>query len=191
MKTFQLTQGDLYISDDCLKELFKVDKESGYQHYKSAEDVLRDRLDLILEERPKFQEYLDLYKKQSGLDKFALLEAHGDSGAKWLYFDKRKRHSIQKWVNSIDGKYAAILFHVCNPQSEVISSKKSILVVPDNTVGDWTNASDSRCAIGENANYDIFHPTIGKISSYTVDYELSKLEKLLAVLGWKNILKSY
>jgi len=123
---------------------------------------------------PKFKDYIELYGRLNGLEKIAIFALHGSSdGREWIYFDNGK-HKLQRWINSKDGKYSALLLHACNSKSHTPKSKKSILIIPDRVIS------------AENRNltcYSLIVPKIGEVNGYVIDYELNKLNERLK---WQN-----
>ncbi|MBI4983599.1 hypothetical protein HZC32_03060 [Candidatus Woesearchaeota archaeon] len=130
-------------------------------------------IDHFFGNRPEYREYIDLYGKIHGLDRYALLAADGDTNGKWVYFDGKKEYAVQSWINKVDGKYSGLLLCVCNPGSHSPKSKKSILVVPDSDI-DFTGIYAGRDPI-----FSLLVPRIGELDIYTVGYEMEQLKKQL------------
>ncbi len=166
MRKFNFKEGDMYISQQIIKELGA----------RITKDYLEWGLDNLLGSRPYFREYIDLYGRLNNLPKFALLEAHGNTNGDWVFYDGPNgdiKRSVQKWIDENDGNYSGLLLCVCNPGEHTPNSKKSILLVPDTNVD--FRGGDS----GETA-FSLLVPEVGEINAYTIDHELGKLrEKLL------------
>ena len=161
MNKFELREGDLYFGDHGIGRSLE---DTG-----DAQDFLDTKLNQFFGNGLEYKEYIDLYGKIHGLDRYALLAAHGDTNDKWVYFDGEKEYAVQSWINKFDGKYSALLLCVCNPGNHTPKYKKFIIVVPDGIV----NFSGAvRATI-----FDMLVPKIGEVTSYTIDYELKKLKR--------------
>lgn len=175
MKKYMLDQGDLYLGDHDIKDhLKKVRNIPQVSEKKSAQEFLDHKLEeLGFGVNSKSRELVDLFGKIHNLDRYALLAAHGDEYGQWTYFDEGKEHTVQSWINKVDGKYSGILLCVCNPENYTPSSKKSVLLVPDNDI-DLRNSN-------QNCIFSLILPEIGEVSSYTIDYEINNLKKQLGI----------
>ena len=167
MKLFQLEQGDMYFGDHELREMIGIGTDLT-----PPQDFLDDRIKQFFEDREKFKEYIDIYGKIHGLNKYGILLAHGDTNGKWVYFDDEKEPAVQSWINKVDGKYSGLLLCVCNPGSHTPKSKKSILLVPDSDL-DFLGGA----LVGRNAIFSILVPKLGEIDSYIIDDELKQLKE--------------
>ena len=163
MRKFTLGQGDLYLGDhercDCLESIT------------DAQYFLDEKLDQFFGSTPEYREYIDLYGQVHDLEKYALLVAHADTNGEWVYFDGGREHTVQSWVDNVDGNYSGLLLCVCNPGSHTPKSEKSILLVPDS---DIDYVSSEREPI-----FSLLVPEVGELYSYTVSYELEQLRKQL------------
>lgn len=165
MKKFELKQGDLYFGDHEIGE-FLADISDAQYFFDST-------LDQFFENRLEYREYIEIYGKKQGLDRYALLTAHGDAIDKWVYFDDDKQYAVQSWINKVDGKYSGLLLCVCNPGSYTPKSKKSILIVPDSDI-DFSQKSDVKDPI-----FSLLVPKIGELDLYTIGHEVEQLKKRL------------
>ena len=186
MKTIITPNADIYVSDEIYE---KADNTPGSNAEKEHKEAIEE-----LYKKPDFQkvaEYSKLYGKLKGLEKDAILEAHGISEGKWKYLDRRKAYNVQKWINSVDGKYSGIILDVCNPNADKARTKKSLLIFPFieiRTPGDFLEI------IGEEGNLwnllsnhsgtsNIILPGGKEITNYTINYELNKLREKVK---WQN-----
>ena len=101
-----------------------------------------------------------------------MLDAHGGTKREWVYYDHGKEHTVQRWINSVDGKYSGLLICVCNPNIHTPTSKKSILMIPDHDIAIAKVGID----IGRNVCFDLYVPEKGIIDPYTIDYEIRQLK---------------
>jgi len=164
MRKFELEQGDLYFGNHEIGE--------SLEDIDDAQDFLDTKLDQFFGNRPEYREYIDLYGKIHGLDRYALLAAHADTNGKWVYFDGEREYAVQSWINEVDGKYSGLLLCVCNPRSHIPKSKKSILVVPDSDI-------DFRPWSERDPIFSLLVPKVGELDSYTIGYETEQLRKQL------------
>jgi len=166
MRKFELEQGYLYFGDHKIGEFMKDTDD--------AQDFLDTKLNQFFGSRPEYREYIDLYGKIYGLDRYALLAAYGDTNGKWVYFDEEREYAVQSWINKVDGKYSGLLLCVCNPGSHTPKSKKSILVVPDSDI-DFTGGMYA----GRDPIFSLLVPKVGELDSYIIGYEMEQLRKQL------------
>jgi hypothetical protein len=78
--------------------------------------------------RKLFRELIDLNGSVCKTDGIALLKAHGGMDKYWYFADGQRKYNVQNWINLLDGKFAAILLYMCNPNNSEISSQHSIIV---------------------------------------------------------------
>lgn len=181
MKPYNLRIGDVWVSE----EIFERDFVSkGLDTDDVAKKVLSQDIDSYLEgQDPEYIEYAGLYGRLNGLNKLAMLFAHGDSrgnlkNRKWTYSDGGKDYPVQDWINSVDGKYHSLLFCVCNPRTREPASKKSLLLVPDRDInGRLFNLGTC---------YTLYVPKVGAVDGYTIDFELNRLKEKIKANGAKN-----
>jgi len=155
---------DLFYSDE-IKRDFELDSEMYL-------DCLIDSiLTNFLKREPKYKKLVDLYSKKHNLSRKAILSAHGDSIiSKWYYYDGTSGFQVQDWINQMDGKYATLILHCCNPGSHEIYSKKSV-VLASNFI-----YSELRQDMGD-GKIELYIPKIGYIDPYTADSELKQIKK--------------
>jgi hypothetical protein len=163
MRTFTLGQGDLYLGDH--------ERGDRLESTNDAQDFLDEKLDQFFGNAHEYRAYIDLYGRVHGLEKYALLAAHGDTNGEWVYLDGGKEHAVQSWINKVDGDYSGLLLCVCNPGSHTPNSAKSILLVPDSDIDYRTGERDPI--------FSLLVPKVGELYSYTVGYELEQLRKQL------------
>lgn len=162
-KDFDREATDNYIKEKIDDPLIEINEEHFFQLV--IEQVLDDFLP------PKAKELVDLYSKRNGLERIAILYAHGDmKDNKWCYSDGENLFNVQNWINQKDGHYKAILLKVCNEEGEDISSKKSILCYPNEV---YSVASQKQ---GE-VQVELFFPEIGHVDNYIIDNEIEKLKQ--------------
>lgn len=130
------------------------------------EERVKHNLRIFMERNPKYKEYIHRFSLLKGI---IILDAHGDEKeGKFVYWDGDKSYSVQNWINKQDGRTAALILACCNPASLEIRSRKSIVLVPDQTF------SGERLDKGE-VTIEMYVPKIGYIDNYTIDYELEQL----------------
>ena len=79
---------------------------------------------------PDLKRDIQTFSKKTGLSGITIIYAHGDVlDKKWMYRDREHLHSIQRWLNRQDGKYACLLCAVCNPGSCTPHTKHSLLLI--------------------------------------------------------------
>ncbi len=164
MKIFPSDIADLFISEDEFKEeVLEKKQEEG--------DLIEETIHQFFYHRKEFQEYCELHAKSAGLKPYAILAAHGDTNGEWVYFDGKKIKSIQKWIDSQDGRYGALLIYSCNPGVHTPKSERSLLWVPNNDVKLGMSFSL------RDHSFDLIVPKKGIIDTNTIDYELRELKK--------------
>jgi hypothetical protein len=118
-----------------------------------------------------FKKYIDLYGNINNLDKYAMLSGHGYYNKDWFYYDNINYFTVQSWIDKFDGKYSALLLCICNLGNSTPKSEKSIIFLPDYIV-------DFRTYPKRETIFSLIVPNLGEIDSYTIDYELKRLEKI-------------
>ncbi len=78
--------------------------------------------------RKTFKRLLDAYGRLTGIDGYALIEAHGSSHNGIWTFDDGSR--IQELLDEVDGKYMGVFLCVCNPDNSCIETEKSAVIHP-------------------------------------------------------------
>jgi hypothetical protein len=180
MKKYNLTKGDVWISEDIFQKDFV---NLGIDNDEKVKKILNRGFCSYLEKQlPEYEEYVNLYGKLNKLDKSAMLIAEGNfkgnlKNRNWVYYDNEKQFLIQDWINSVDGKYHSLLFSVCNPGVCKPISKKSLLFIPDRDIAEAEAHNFGTC-------YHLYVPKVGIVDGYTIEYELNKLkEKIRAEEG--------
>lgn len=162
MRFFPFEKADLYMSEDQYESQI-----TGRDT--SPEQFLSIYLSRFFGNYPLYEAYIEKYGQINGLEKIALLAAHGDNEGGWTYIDGNKSLPVQDWIDKNDGKYKALLLCVCNPDHEDVAYKRSIIMLPDTEID--FRASDS-------AVFSLLIPKIGEVDGYTIKYELEQLGKL-------------
>ena len=167
LKKYILDDVDLFYSTD-IKSDFNLNDEKSLEYYIS---VIMQK---FLERNYLYRELINLNSIRRGLEsRKAILDAHGESEDNvWMYRVGDKVIPVQNWINRMDGKYTTLVLHCCNVGSYSIYSKKSAILVPDNTY------SEMLCNIGE-CNIELYIPGKGYISSYTIESDLVEMKKSL------------
>ncbi|MBS3095689.1 hypothetical protein J4231_03340 [Candidatus Woesearchaeota archaeon] len=163
LKKHTLDEIDLFYSDDILHE---VSKSPGM----FVEDFMSD----LHEYNGKELELIGLYSKKQGLKRTAMIVAHGDSiGEEWRFFCGNKSFSTQEWINQNDGRYALLILGCCNPGHHEIESKKSAVLAPNEVYSPIKHYCLNEVQI------EVYIPGIGYVDSYTVDYEIKRVQRAL------------
>ncbi|HLD42571.1 MAG TPA: hypothetical protein VJB08_01130 [Candidatus Nanoarchaeia archaeon] len=89
--------------------------------------------------RRLFREVLEAYSQRTHLTGYILLSAHGletdGSESKWIFFDGKREHIMQNWINKMDGQALALLLDCCNTQDYTIVSEQSVIIHPKDPIG--------------------------------------------------------
>jgi len=187
MKRYQIKQGDYFISNDILREM-KVSyeqrrkekpelsfKKTTGESIQSLADSLMLAVDSIY---PKeYSEYRRLYAQLTGLDKIAILNAHGNvRGFTWIYQDGKDKRPVQNWLNKWDGKYnSMVLFSCYIPHLVNIATKKSLLFIPDRKIATIDVYDSYENPIVDEVSYTLFDPRTGEVSPYEIDISLKEM----------------
>jgi len=84
MEKVKVEWGDIFYSNEMYRE-FGID--SLVDAMLAEESELKPFFDSRnIEDDYKFREYVDLYGKLNGLEKYAVLSAHGSSNGEWTYY---------------------------------------------------------------------------------------------------------
>jgi hypothetical protein len=172
MKIFNLKQGQAHFSGDLFKEIIKegLVQTPKEQITTGIESYINECLiPIVARKNPKFIEYVDLYGKANNLQGNAFLFAHGSSNGEWNYHDGKKEKPVQKWINSMDGKFAGLWLFSCNPGHHTPKSKKSVILLSDRDIG--------LSHIVDNSIFSLWVPKIGDVNSYVIDYEVQSLKQ--------------
>ena len=112
----------------------------------ASEAIERDgcRFRCAIETNKKIKRILEEHSKSSGLDNFTMLLADAcDDNRKWVFYDGKRKHIMQNWVNKMGGLSLAIIIASCNPKDQEIESKKSIVIHFRNKIKPYKILSDS------------------------------------------------
>jgi hypothetical protein len=122
----------------------------------------------------KNSDYLKIIQenfKKTGLEKKAILTAHGDSIKEhWYFFNEDAGYPVQRWINEMEGKYNLIILDVCNPKKSKINSEKSVVIHPNGGIS-------NRLLMQEKAQLELYLPGIGYLDSYLFEEQLKKLKE--------------
>ena len=166
MKIVKFHGGEVYVSNEI------------YNGYKSKRSFLKE-WGAMQEEgiNSLYQQYLSLYGKLKGLEKNAVLVAHGiNLGRKLAYWDNNEKILVQDWINFMDGEYAGLFLCVCNVPSATPTSKKSAILVPDREITSLSNLCNNVC-------FDLILPGRKVITSYTIERDLEEIKERLEKKG--------
>jgi len=163
MQKYSCEKGDLYLAD-------------GADELHAGPDYFMESvLDEILKSREEYQKYIQLWGKLRGVERIALLVAHGDfNNKKWFYVDGNKESPVSRWITSVDGQYSGLILCVCNPGSVVPHSRKSVLVYGDDTL-----RFGALAFYEGTASINMFIPRKGVFDEYTLGSEIGPLERKL------------
>lgn len=154
----------------------ELELENSDEVWESIVEYLKGVLQFSKFLSGEYRDYIDLFATGKDVIKpFAILITHGMmNGTKWAYEnDKGRMKSVQSWVQSQDGKFACIACYLCNPNCATVKAKKSLLILPDRTVGGLEQNID----LGEQFHLNLIHPKEGEIDGYTLEYHIRKLRK--------------
>ena len=117
MKVIHLGIYHLYISDECWKEDGKLAEK--YAKRVSVEEFLvSGALSRLGVSYPNQKSFFDFCRALSGANgdfSVAMLSAHGGKfWGRWAYSDGFFPKSVQKWIDSVDGRHSLLLLHCCN-----------------------------------------------------------------------------
>lgn len=152
---------------------------------------------------PRCEELVRLHSKASGLEKIAILFAHGNSQKgvyQWHDNDEDTWKNVQEWIDTYDGKYPALLVSVCAgpyPQKPRIHSKESIVLHPE---GHLVNLVQLKRFIKMQEGYKMqevtrfckemggfivncYMPGIGYLDSAGIDAQIKRLKRKLKKLS--------
>ena len=166
MKIFTTQRTDFYVSVDSLEETIpRTSKEQGVTYKDLAPGLERNIFN-----REDFIEYLSLYEKLTGIEKRAILDAHGeDVSGKWTFYNGNKKLAVQNWIKRNEEKYSVIGLAVCNPGAHCPISKRSIVIF---SYGDSYPAQSSQ-------PFSLSSPIIGEIDANLINYEKNFLSDFL------------
>lgn len=154
---------DLFYSKD-------IEEEMGLNEKVNLETVHFNIIENFLDLNEEYKELIEAYAKRNKLEKIAILMAHGEEiNKKWYYYNEDKAFSVQSWINKVDGEYKVLIINSCNPGKNIIKSKKSPLLMPNET---YSGLSLRRGRV----QIEFFLPEIGYVDSYMIEEELEKLK---------------
>jgi len=165
MKIVRKGNDELHVSEGIMDELNMRDND----YY------LEINIDESISEffsNPLHKEYVKLYGQKKNLKGFGILFAHGDSypGKGWKYEDNGKFRSVQKWIDENDGRFSTLILKCCNPCAVEIKSKKSVILVPNET---FSNVLHS---LGH-VQVEIYVPKKGYLDDYVIEDDIKELKK--------------
>ena len=162
MKMYPAGEYDLYVGDPRT--------DLGIASSSNVQELISQAVDPLFHACPLYSKYVAAYGARLGIGPSAVLIAHGGTNAagEWVITDEYRTVSIQSWIDEADGRYAAIIFRVCNPGRCIPVTLQSLLFVPFGAV--YTEASDLNC-------YYLVDPFVGEVSPYTIEHDLSKLRR--------------
>ena len=144
-------------------------KEMGLKSEIYLDIVASKTVENFLGLNPDYNELIDFYAHKNNLERIAILMAHGDEfNGKWCYFDNEKSVPVQNWINRMDGKYRVLILSSCNPGRSTIESKKSPILVPNESYSPMLSLSGK-------VQVELFLPEKGYIDSYLMEGELKKI----------------
>ena len=167
--TYFCKNADLYYNLNLVKEIAKKKKSSTG----ILDHLVRSFLfDIFSNYREEYRDLIEFNAKNFSLeDKIAILAAHGVNKNNVLYYiDGINRRPVQEWINEKDGKYKALILLCCNRESNLVSSKESSIIIPNN---DTRSEGYFPMAV----NFELYLPPFGLVDSYTLDNLLNELKK--------------
>jgi len=178
LKKHEMEEQDIYYTEDVFKEFGLNLKEKSSTELRRnplhlEEFVEREIITNFLRANNHFPEFLSAYSKIVDAGREAVLFAHGNStNNRWMYTDGKNFSPVQRWINSVDGKYDILYLFCCNPGNHEIRSKKSAVIHPIGTY------SGIRKAAGY-VQIELYAPGLGYVNPYTIEYDTRELLKRL------------
>ncbi len=124
-----------------------------------------------LEKNTDYMKIAKVNSKKTGLERKAILTAHGMSiKGHWLYCNEDAGYPIQHWIDEVDGQYNVLILDVCNPKHSKISSEKSVIIHPNESVSNTRLMQDD-------VQFDVYIPGIGYLDSYLFEEQLKQLQE--------------
>lgn len=124
-----------------------------------------------IERNQDYKIILETNSRKTGLEKKAMLTAHGDSIREhWYFFNEDAGYPVQKWINEIDGKYNAIILDVCNPKNSKVKSEKSVIIHPSHSISNIMH-------LKQTVQLEVYIPGIGYLDSYLFEEQLKQLQE--------------
>ncbi len=119
----------------------------------------------------EYEKVIEANAKKNNLENIAILAAHGaDKDGKWFYFVDEKEKSMQRWINSVDGKYKLIILYSCNPGGNEVYTKKTPIIAPNETFS-YKLYNEGKVQV------ELIMPNTGYVDSYMIEEELKKIEE--------------
>lgn len=172
MRKLVYPNADIFYSSDFLTMM-------KHEVMLSGDKLPEHKLSIPFGDNPEGRTYCDLFARYHQLKPFGLLEAHGDGGDErdWYFYDGKKRHLVQSWIDRQDGKYGTLVLRVCNLFSKTPRSNLSNLCLVDNT---FSEAKVS-CSASD-VSFGLVGPK-GRSLDYVIEKEI---EELTAALRGKS-----
>ena len=124
-----------------------------------------------------YTELISLHSKKQGLERLAILAAHGDyQNNSWVYTDGKNDFPVQGWIDQMDGKYSLLILYCCNPNSGEISSKRSAVLAPNYI---YSGFRMMNC----DGQVELYLPKIGYVNPYIAGFLKEQMEKGEEVAG--------
>lgn len=164
MRLFDVGKNRLHISSVAFEEegeLSVDDEVGGYfgSPEKYADDVIK-----WFTRRRLYRELLYMYGRSSGLQDYAILDAHGESdGRGWIFLDRKASYPVQGWVDKMDGSSLALLLYCCNHGRSTVFSEKSVIL---HSSGDIRFKEKKRGGYSKVGKTRIYVPGDGYLDGY-------------------------
>ena len=110
------------------KEYAELERTTDYRY-------VRGWFNYAFFRRRLFRELVGLHARRHGLRGRILLQGHGGfTNATWCFFDGRRPHNLQRWIERHDGEAAVICLVVCNENNrgELATSRSALIHFTDN-----------------------------------------------------------
>ncbi len=120
-----------------------------------------------------YSEYIETFSRKCGISGIGILtysEMDTDDGC-WKFRDGGEERNVQEWIDELDGRFACLCILSCNPGPGKLSSKKSLILIPDRN-----RHGNIRAMLAAKTIFTLLHPKRGEIDDYTIDYELEILK---------------
>jgi len=177
MKIYKKDEITVFISDDIHQEyqqhIIELDEEFPELACSFREQLFEKFIDSYLKLIPEDNwEYIELFAAKYNMPRIAMLIAHGFAkGPSWHIRDNEKEIALQGWLDRRDGRYSCIYCNVCNPLSQTVKTKKSLLLIPDTNISGILLKYDG-------CHLSLVHPTRGEIDNYIIQHEIRQLQKI-------------
>lgn len=182
LKFYKGKSADLFCSPEILRGegsdsgshiLSKIEKEIVESPF-FLEQIELSTIEYFIKRNDNYRQLIELNARKFRLPgRKAILHAHGVEESSYLTFiSGKKDYSAQSWVNKQDGKYSALMLHLCNPDHFEIKSKKSAVLVPNETYSKVKHDSGL-------VKIELYLPEIGYIDSYQEEAIIKDFKKSL------------